>query len=85
MPTNEERLSTIEANTTRILKILDGNGQPGIITELARMDTRMGYIEQKAESGARSGMVGGVSGSAATAVLFSSLAIILQKLGVLEI
>ena len=85
LPTNEERLATIEANTARILKILDGNGQPGVVAELARIDTRMGYIEQKADSRARTGVVGGVTGSVTTATLFSSLAIILQKLGVLSV
>lgn len=81
----EERLATIEANTLRILKFLDGNGQPGLVTRIAKIEEKLVVVESEAAAKNRNGLVGGVTGSAATASLFSAAAIILQKLGVIQV
>ena len=85
MPSVEERLAAIEVNTVRIIKLLDGNGQPGILTEFVRMDERLAAFEKKEEQRMRAGIAGGIVGATSGTGLFSGIVILLQRLGVIQI
>lgn len=86
MPTDGERLAAIEVNTLRILKVLDGNGQPGLIPRFASLET---LVEEQAEDikelraqPRRGGVAGGVAGGSLTAGLGGAILLVLQRMGV---
>ena len=75
MPTDVERLAAIESKTDRIIMMLDGNGQPGLITRVAK-------IEERINMTSRAGLYGGIGGGAAGTGVLGLVLLILDKLGV---
>lgn len=86
MSTTEERLATIEANTERILRALDGNGQPGLIPRMAQLETlslvHTEDIKDLQQRPNRSGAVGGAVGGTFVTGLGGGILLLLQRLGV---
>lgn len=86
--TVEERLARIEANTDRILRALDGNGQPGIIVKTAQLQEQVDSLEmglkEIKEQKTRSGLAGGIAGGS-LASIGGLVAFVLDKLGIINI
>lgn len=67
--TVEERLSSIEAKVDQLLVAVHGNGQPGLITRLAKVEERVDY---RVKIGGAAGAVGSVA--AVLAMLLAKVA-----------
>jgi hypothetical protein len=50
-------VSTLKALTEQLLKAIHGNGQPGLLTRVAKLETKVGMVS--AIAGAVTGIVGG--------------------------
>lgn len=75
MPTDVERLAAIESKTDRIIMMLDGNGQPGLITRVAKIEERINMTN-------RAGLYGGIGGGAAGTGVLGIILLILDRFGV---
>lgn len=61
----ETRLAVIESKLDRIIHVLDDNGQPGIVTRLARLE---GQVDYRVKIGGAAGALGGLAGALLTLI-----------------